>query len=71
MLRILEHKSHLAAQGLHIVTVLVNVFSIIIDGSAAGPQQTIQVLDQRRLSGTGMTDQSDKLSIFNLEADIL
>ena len=71
MLRILEYQPYLTAQGLHVIAILVDIFSIIIDCAAAGTQKPVQMLDQRGLSGSGMTDQPDKLSIFDLKADIL
>ena len=70
MLRVLKHQSHVAAQRLFIISLLIDILSIIIDLSTAGPKQTVQMLDQRGFTGSGMTDQSDKLSILNLKAYI-
>ena len=71
MLRILKNKADLAAQRAQIIALLVNILSIIIDGTARSLQQSIQMLDQRRFTGAGMTDYTDKLPVQKLQINIL
>ncbi len=71
MLRILEHQSHPVAQFSQVKIFLINILSMKIDRSRGCLHQTIQMLDQRRLSGTGMTDDADELSVLNLKVHIL
>ena len=66
MIRILEHQTNLIAELLHIIVFIVDIFTVHIDMTARGMQKSVQKLCQRRLSGTGVSNDSDKLSLFNL-----
>ena len=66
MIRILEHQTNLVAELLHVIIFIIDIFSIHIDMTARGTQKSVQKLCQRRLSGTGVSNDSDKLSLFNL-----
>ena len=71
MLRILKNKADLAAQRAQIIAFLVNILSIIIDGTARSLQQSVQMLDQRRFAGAGMADHTDELPVKKLQINIL
>ena len=71
MLRILEHQPYLAAELLHIIIFVVDIFSVKIDMSVGSTDQSVHMLHQRRLTGTGMPNDTDELSIRYLQADIV
>ena len=56
------------------MVMIYNIFLLIlqasIDGSACSFDQSIQMLDQRRLSGTCMSDDPHKFSMWNLQANV-
>ena len=71
MLRILEHQPYFAAELLHIIIFVVDIFSVKIDMSVGSTDQSVHMLHQRGLTGTGMPDNTDELSIRYLQADIV
>ena len=71
MLRILEHQSYLAAELLHIIILVVDIFSVKIDMSVGSTDQSVHMLHQRGLTGAGMPNDTDELSIRYLQADIV
>ena len=71
MLRILKHKPHLASECPHIVPILVNVLSIIIDGSACSfdqglSQQECEARALEALKLVGLKEKYYKSSPFEL-----
>ena len=71
MLRILEHQSHLLPESFHRVTLFINIFTVKIQFSAGSTDQTVQMLDQRRFPGSGMSDDADKFALPDIQIDIL
>ena len=71
MLRVLEYQSYLAAELLHVIILVVDVFSVKINMSVGSADQSVQMLHQCGLAGAGMSDDTDELSFRYLQADIL
>ncbi len=71
MLRILEYKPDLAPQVLHGEILSIDIPSIKIDPSAGRFHKPVQMLDQRGLAGSCVSDQPHKLSVRNLQIDVL
>jgi len=71
MLGILEYQSHLVSEFPHVISFLIYILIIIIQRAAGGFYKAIQMLDQRGLSRTGMTDDPDKLPMGNRQGNIL
>ena len=71
MLRILEHQPYLAAELFHIIILVVDIFSVKIDMSVGSTDQSVHMLHQRGLTGAGMPNDTDELSIRYLQADIV
>ena len=61
----------MAAELLHIIIFVVDIFSVKIDMSVGSTDQSVHMLHQRGLTGTGMPDNTDELSIRYLQADIV
>ena len=70
MLRVLEHKSDMASQFPEIKTLIINIFLIVINCTGSRLHKSVQMLDQRGLSGSGMSDHTDKLAIRYRQIDI-
>ena len=58
-----EHQPYLAAELLHIIIFVVDIFSVKIDMSVGSTDQSVHMLHQRGFTGTGMPDNTDELSI--------
>ena len=71
MLRILKDKSYFTTQGFHIKVLFVNILSIIINAATGSFYQSVQMLNQGGFTGTGMSDDTDKFSIFYFQINIL
>ena len=71
MLGVLKDQSHLAAQHFFVKTLLIHILTVKADRTGSTFDQTVQVLYQCRLAGTGMSDNSDKLSVGYLQTDII
>ena len=71
VLGVLEHEAHFCPELLHVVALGVDVLAIVIDGAAAGPQQSVQMLDQRGLAGAGVADEAHELPVRDLKVHIL
>ena len=71
MLRVLEHKSHLVPKPPHRIAFPVNILTVIIQLPARRTDQTVQMLDQRRLPGPGMADNPHELPVGDLNTDIV
>ena len=71
MLRVLEDQPHLTPQLLHGEIFPVDISSIKINPPACSPDQAVQMLDQGRFSRAGMSDETDKLTVRDLQVDIL
>lgn len=70
ILRILEHQSYLITECTHIIPILVNVLSIIIQRTVRCFHKSVQMLDQSRFPRSGMTDDSHKFTVWNLQANV-
>ena len=70
ILRILEHQSYLITECTHIISILVNVLSIIIQRTVRCFHKSVQMLDQSRFPRSGMTDDSHKFTVWNLQANV-
>ena len=66
----MKDKSYLASQLSHIIPFVVNVLPFVQDPAGRRFHQTVEVLDQRGFSRAGMTDDTYKLSLFYLKADV-
>ena len=71
VLRVLEHQPHLKADVPQLGFVLPHILPVDIDFAGGWFEQTVEVLDQRRFSRTGMADNADHLSFLNGEVDVL
>ena len=67
ILRILKHKPHLPSQLSHIIALFIYAASVIVHRSRRSFNQSVQMLNQGGFSGTGMSDNSHKLSLGDLK----
>lgn len=65
MLRILKYQTDAVSQFTQVKIIFINILTMKIDRPGCRLHQTVQVLDQGGLSGTGMPDHADKLSILD------
>lgn len=65
MLRILKYQPDAVSQFTQVKIIFINILTMKIDRPGCRLHQTVQVLDQGGLSGTGMSDHADKLSILD------
>ena len=69
--RILKNQSHLTAQQFLVKPLFIDILTVKADGSGSAFDQTVQVLYQGRFAGTGMSDDSNKLSVRYLQIDVI
>ena len=67
VLGVLKDQSHLAAQLLHIIALVVNIFAVEEDTSRGRLDQSVQMLHERGLPGARVSDDPDKLSVNDVE----
>ena len=70
MIRILKYQSYFVTKLLHIIVFIVDILTIYIDMTARRAKQAVEKLRQSRFTGTGMSDDSDELTLFNFQINI-
>ena len=70
MIRILKYQPYFVTKLLHIIVFIVDILTIYIDMTARRAKQAVEKLRQRGFTGTGMSDDSDELSLFNFQINI-
>ena len=65
ILRVLEHQPHLEAEGADLRLIGPDILSVDQHPPRRRAEQAVEMLDQGRLTGSGMPDNSDIFPLFN------
>ena len=71
MFRILKNQPYLKSQLPQLKSLRPHILSLKQNFPRCGPDQAVQMLDQRGFSAAGMADNPHKLSLGNFKTDIL